>query len=197
MTTSLGIRIHNRNLIGMTFGRWTVLDKAPRDKFGFAHWTCLCKCGNIKTVSENTLIRGKSTSCGCITSEINSQRGTHHQTKTRIYRAWRHMRTRCENPKYNGYKNYGGRGITICDRWLCFDNFFQDMSPHPGEGYSLDRIDNDGNYEPSNCRWATRKQQSSNQAERVCEICGKVCNSGSGLAIHKRVTHGQLQNSSI
>lgn len=189
MTKSRGLRFRNRNLLNQTFGRWTVIDKAPRDKHGFVRWICRCVCGTVKGVNESTLVRGTSTSCGCLTLEVLSARGRHWDSKSRLYRCWRHLRSRCENKNVSEYKNYGGRGITVCERWQSYDNFKADMGEHPGPGYSIDRIDNDGNYEPSNCRWATRSQQSSNQQKKVCHICGVICKSGAGLSLHTRKMH--------
>lgn len=190
MTRSTGQRIHNRDLTGSTFGRWAVIEAAPRDKHGFACWVCRCQCGTVKSVNENTLIRGTSTSCGCLTKEVNSQRRTHGEShKTRLNRCWQLMRRRCNNPNSSEYPYYGARGIKVCARWDQYENFRDDMGEHPGEGYSIDRIDNDGGYEPGNCRWATRSQQTSNQGERSCPTCGKMCESGAGLKLHERIHH--------
>lgn len=190
MTRSTGKRIHNRDLAGQQFGRWTVIERAERDKHRFACWLCRCQCGTIKSVNENTLVRGKSTSCGCLTKEANSQRGTHGEShKTRLYRCWQLMRRRCNNPNSTEYHYYGARGITVCARWEKYEHFRDDMGDHPGDGYSIDRIDNDRGYEPDNCRWATRSQQSSNQRKQSCPACGKVCNSGAGLKQHERIHH--------
>lgn len=183
MTKSRGIREHDRNLVGQSFGSWTVIKKGPKNIFGFAHWVCKCQCGKIKNVAENSLVHGKSKSCGCI-----AIRGRHHESKkTKLYSSWTHMLSRCNNPHAIGYVHYGGRGISVCKRWLTYENFRDDMGPHPGEGYSIDRINNDGNYEPKNCRWATRSQQSSNQQEAKCSECGKICRSGAGLRLHTRI----------
>jgi len=190
MTKSKGLRIHNRNLVGCKFERWTVVDYAVRNKFGFAMWKCQCECGTINIVCENTLIRGKSKSCGCIAKEVHSARGRHHESHNNsTYSSWIHMNSRCNNPNSNGYNNYGGRGIKICDRWKIYENFRDDMGEKPGSEYSIDRIDNDGNYEPDNCRWSTFKEQMNNQGNKICPLCGKTCGSGAGLALHKRKEH--------
>lgn len=190
MTKSTGQRIRGRNLLGATFGRWQVISSAPRDRLDFVRWTCRCECGTIRDVNETSLIRGVSRSCGCYTREVLSQRQTHGEShKTKLYACWRHMLSRCENPNVSEYPHYGGRGITVCERWHSFENFRDDMPPHPGDGYSIDRIDNDLGYYPANCRWATRSQQQYNQGKRVCSVCGKMSPSGAGLSLHMRKAH--------
>jgi hypothetical protein len=110
----------------------------------------------------------------------------HGKTRGALYRAWTLMRDRCNNPRGPGYTNYGGRGIKVCQRWGSFENFAADMGPHPGQGWSLDRINNNGNYEPSNCRWATRTQQNRNSrrtrltAENVVDIKRRAVRGRSG-----------------
>ncbi len=146
---------------GMVFGRFTVTSILHKTKY------CLCDCAcgnrNIKTVRQ-TLRAGRSKSCGCMRNElIGKANTTHGQSNSREYRSWKAMRDRCGNPNFTGYAYYGGRGITICDRWSEFANFLADMGQCP-KGHSLDRWpDHDGNYEPSNCRWATPKQQVENR----------------------------------
>lgn len=103
-------------------------------------------------------------SCGCFKKKGSQY--AHGMCKTKVYAVWACMKHRCSNPNAQGYKNYGGRGIRVCDRWQKFENFIEDMG-FPPEGCSIDRIDNNGNYEPSNCRWATQKQQSSNHRKNV------------------------------
>ncbi len=121
-------------------------------------------------------ITGKGVSCLYLVSMTNiaspkgkvHNRTTHGMSRTSEHRAWLRIKSRCYNPNFAGYKNYGGRGITMCDRWLnSFENFYEDMGDKPSEDLSLDRIDNDGNYEPENCRWATSKQQNRNQSQSV------------------------------
>ena len=159
--------------IGNRYSRLIVLERAGSSpgRFRLALWICNCDCGNQIIVKGNYLRKGATRSCGCLQKEEMSKRTKKHGQShgqgskwqpTRSYRSWKAMRTRCTNPNHKYYYNYGGRGIKICDRWDSFENFFADMGERP-EGMTMDRIDNDGNYEPSNCCWSTPKQQRKNQ----------------------------------
>lgn len=156
------------DLTGNRFGRLTVLSF---DSFAVNHngkWLCVCDCGKNKIVYSNNLRRGLSLSCGCLNKERTSQSSmTHGQSKpkqwTPEYSIWAGMIQRCTNACARNYADYQGRGIAVCDRWRSFENFFSDMGKRPTENHSLDRINNDGNYEPGNCRWATRLQQAQNK----------------------------------
>lgn len=152
------------DLTGERFGRLTVIKQTENDKPYGTKWLCKCDCGNEVIVFSNNLRRGNTRSCGCLKLENQT---THDLWGTPIYRAWDNMRNRCYNKHYPGFKNWGGRGIIVCDEWKeNFQLFYEYVSKleHYGEpGRSLDRIDNDGNYEPGNVRWATRKEQTMNR----------------------------------
>lgn len=137
---------------GDIFNYWKLIRYVKEER----KWEAECACGKVKLVWINHLVTGKSISCSCI------GRSTHNMSLTPIYKIWNGAKGRCTNPNNDRYSSYGGRGITMCDRWLnSFENFLADMGERPEE-MSLDRIDVDGNYEPSNCRWATAKEQSNN-----------------------------------
>lgn len=153
---------------GTIHGRWTIgrfLYKQD-GKYGQVYFECICSCGKIKERNLKSILKGASTSCGCYGLEQRTKsikKYFNNETKQKEYRAWHQMKVRCYNSNRVQYKDYGGRGIKVCDRWLdSFNNFFEDMGKSPTPKHSLDRIDNNGNYEPTNCRWATKKQQSRN-----------------------------------
>lgn len=154
-----------KDITNQTFERLYVLAYAGKKSHGASIWLCHCACGNFKRVRGDSLWTGKTKSCSCLQIDIVTRHGQARRTMgwSSTYRSWQAMKRRCLNPKVRGYKNYGGRGITICERWLeSFENFLADMGPRP-PGMSLDRIDPNGNYEPGNCRWATAKEQSLNK----------------------------------
>lgn len=159
---------HNSlNLSGRRFSRLLVLEKSItricRNGDKKSRWVCQCDCGETLVVDGSSLTTGNTTSCGCLAKEKTSERSTSHgQSKTRTYRIWRSMHTRCENKKCLSYADYGGRGIKVCERWGSFENFLKDMGEAVG-GASIERKNNDGNYEPSNCHWADRYTQSRNK----------------------------------
>jgi hypothetical protein len=157
-----------KNLSGMKFGRLSIVSYAGMNRHSQSLWLCRCDCGKDKIIRSLTLKNGESTSCGCRQREVvGSMNRTHGcasaNNRTPEYRSWKAMWTRCTNRKQKDAKTYIGRGITICKRWKSFENFLADMGPKPSLKHSIDRYpDNDGNYEPGNCRWATAKEQSSN-----------------------------------
>jgi hypothetical protein len=160
------------NLEGQSFQRLTVLGRVKGAK-----WLCRCACGSEKAVLTSSLLSGRSGSCGCLRKEIMRTRATTHgMSDSNEYNIWHKMLLRCTDPSNPGYINYGGRGVSVCDRWKSFQNFLADMGPRPSAEHSIDRYpNNDGDYEPDNCRWATRVEQNNNtRRNRMVEYLGQV-----------------------
>ena len=158
--------------MGMQFGRLVVVRRRPAPKASGTMWECRCSCGNTTVVRWAHLREGSTISCGCWRMEHTYQlartfvRKHGHCSRTvkhPLYRTWSSMWQRCTNPKNTHWEYYGARGISVSDRWSDFSVFLSDMGDKPSPTYTLDRINNDGNYEPDNCRWATKAQQSANR----------------------------------
>jgi hypothetical protein len=156
-------------LTGRKFGRWTVLGLSYKTATT-TFWVCRCDCENKteRSVNQNNLLRDASRSCGCIQKEeTRKARQTHGKSKHPLYNLWRSMLHRCENPKNRDYRYYGARGIKVCERWHDFLLYLEDLEATWVDGLSLDRINNDGNYEPTNCRWLTQAEQARNTRRNI------------------------------
>lgn len=157
------------NRTGQRFGRLAVLETFKTES-GRTSWQCQCDCGDVRFYLASNLVKGANTqSCGCLRSDVSKTvNASHLMSNTKAYRSWCHLKERCDNPTNKAYANYGGRGITYCERWAKFENFYADMGAPPSSKHSIDRYPSpDGNYEPSNCRWATQKEQCANKRNNV------------------------------
>lgn len=153
------------DMTGKRYERLTVIDLSHREK-GVIVWNCICDCGQKKKVRAGNLRSGSTRSCGCLLVE-KRKIGKHHcagKYTTPEYRAWSAMKSRCSNQKFDTYNRYVKRGIKVCERWNDFQNFYADMGARPSPQHSLDRINNDGDYEPGNCRWASSVEQQRNKS---------------------------------
>ena len=165
-----------KDLTGQKFGRLVVVSQEPSQK-GRTMWKCQCDCGNTVVKMGKLLRNGATRSCGCYTAENRSNfNKKHSQYKTRLYHIWQHMKARCNSERNPKYKDYGGRGIKVCNEWNEFLPFYEwAMANGYSDALSIDRIDNDGDYCPENCRWATNKEQQNNtRKNRLVSYDGKI-----------------------
>jgi hypothetical protein len=152
---------HNRkDRTGEQYNSWTI-EKFDHQIDKRVYYLCRCVCGRDSVRTVKTIVSGVSKSCGCMNIKNHT---THGMSNSRTYNIWQNMKNRCCNPKSTQYKWYGHRGISVCDRWKqSFISFLSDMGVCPSKAHSIDRINNDGNYEPGNCRWSTHKEQCNNR----------------------------------
>jgi hypothetical protein len=185
-------------LTGQKFGRLTIVSKnAIRLRNGKTRWNCLCDCGNITVVIGSGLINEHTVSCGCLRKEIVSQTGkansTHGMYGKPEYHSWRSMIKRCTNHRSTNYSDYGGRGITVCDRWLnSFEAFYEDMGHKPSPDHSIERRENNGNYEKNNCYWATKEEQANNKRNNVFYEYNGISKTISEWSREYNVEYGKL-----
>lgn len=156
---------------GQKYGRLVALRCVGKDPYNQKKWQFLCDCGQETVATATNVRHGRTRSCGCLYKETRAYKGsprdgartTHNLSGAPEYHVWVSIKQRCLNSKEPGFRFYGGRGIKVCERWMRFEHFYADMGPRPSPELSIDRINNDGDYEPGNCRWATSKQQKRNQ----------------------------------
>lgn len=194
-------------MTGVIVGRLTVIERATNGSFGSARWLCRCECGKRLIVLGWRLRAGSSKSCGCLTREINSKVHRIHgesccADNTKEYRAWVSIKQRCFDIRYKSYESYGGRGITMCEGWKnSFLQFLADVGRAPTIQHQIDRINNDGNYEPNNVRWTDRRTQCRNRRNTIyLELCGEkksLCDWADELGLRRATIYARLLRKKI
>lgn len=158
------------SLVGKKYGRLTVVEKLESPGARNSRYKCVCECGGVKVTASNNFLSGGTKSCGCLHMEsardASIKARKHGKAGTRTYKTWQSMFGRCYSPSNRSFMYYGAKGITVCDRWRSFESFLEDMGERP-DGMTLDRFDSSKNYEPGNCRWATKTDQANNRSNNV------------------------------
>lgn len=167
------------DMTGKRFGKLTVLYHVENDRFNNAQWMCKCDCGKEKVIVGSALRKGIIVSCGCFHRfEVSKRLTTHGQSSTRLFHIWQCMKSRCNNPHHKNYNYYGGKGIKVCQEWEHDFSRFAEWANNNGyaDGLTIDRIDSSKGYEPSNCKWSTRKEQQSHLSSSIhtYEINGEI-----------------------
>lgn len=194
-----------KDLTGLKFERLVALSPTDKRYHGCVVWKCKCDCGKEVEVPCSLLLSKTTRSCGCLCHDVNSKlaktgnsRRTHGMSKTKIYNEWLGIKKRCNNPNESNYANYGGRNIKLCEEWekdfVAFFNYMSNLPHYGEEGYSIDRIDNDGNYEPGNVRWATRTQQNRNRRDSILYKTNGLVFTAKGLSELLGVNYGTLRS---
>src|SRR5450631_1787951 len=179
--------------VGQRFSRLVVLERVENDKHRL--WRCLCDCGNTTVADTANLANGHTRSCGCLVKDKASENfTTHGLTNTPEHRTWMSNNNRCNNENDKQYVDYGGRGIHICERWISFKNFLEDMGKKPSPQYSIDRIDNELGYSKENCRWSTAKTQANNRRSNKYLVVDGVKKTLMEWSEHYQLSYSMIQD---